>query len=125
MAGYISNCITVYWILDSCWLHWFIFCVFSLVSFAFDFLFLFRNSESAIFIAMFLVHASSGGRLVSYSCSSLVAIFGFLSKLLYVQVTGKVCFMSENSFFVAYIILAIVYEPSCCQLHSVLLCWHN
>ena len=33
---YISNCITmlVYLILDSCWLHLFIFCVFWLVSFA-------------------------------------------------------------------------------------------
>ena len=36
-------------------------CIF-IAQFAFDFLFLFQNSDSAI-VAIFLVHASSGGRL--------------------------------------------------------------
>ena len=37
-------------------------CIF-IGQFAFHFLFLFQNSESATFVAMLLVHASSGGRL--------------------------------------------------------------
>ena len=45
--------------------------------FCFNFLFLFQSSESAIFVAIFYEHVSSGGRLVLYSCSSLLAIFGY------------------------------------------------
>ena len=48
------------------------------MSFAFDVLLLFQKSESASFIKVFLVYASSGGSLVLYSCSSLVGIFGYL-----------------------------------------------
>ena len=64
--------------------------------FRFRFLFLFRNSESAIFVAVFLVHPSSGGRLV---CMVVVVWYLFVGTclgILYLQVTGKVCFMPGN-----------------------------
>ena len=49
--------------------------------FRFRFLFLFRNSESVLLVAIFLVHVSSGRRLVLYGCRSVVAIFWNLSGL--------------------------------------------
>ena len=72
--------------------------------------FLFRNSESAIFVGMFLVHASSGGRFVCMVVAVWWPFLGTCLDFLYVKVTHKVCFMSGNSFFVSCIILAIVYE---------------
>ena len=72
------------------------------------------------FLKMFLVHASSGGGLVLYGCSSLVAIFWVLVWTFYkyrLQVKFVLCL--EIHFFVSYIILAIVYEPFWCQMHCI------
>ena len=74
---------------------------------------------------MFLVHASSGGRLFFFCGSSLVATFGYFSGYFIGKVTVKVCFMPENCFFVSCIILGIVNKPFWCQIDFVLLCLHN